>query len=82
MTGGRGWTNHEIEKLKQLHATGMSNREIGEVLGRSKGSIECQCICLMDKGDLAPRDRLQKIKICQRARARSDAERYRVGMSA
>ena len=82
MTGGRIWTTNEIRRLKQLHATGMSNREIGETLGRTKGSIECQCICLMDKGDLAPRDRLQKIKICQRARARSDAERYRVGMSA
>jgi hypothetical protein len=73
----RAWTNHEVKKLKELHATGMSNYEIGQNLNRTKGSIECQCISLMANDLLPRRTRMQRIKINQRARARSDAERYR-----
>jgi hypothetical protein len=72
-----GWTNHEIEKLKQLHAMGMSTYEIEQALGRTHGSIETRCNDLMRAGELGRRTPEQKIKINQRARKRSDAERYR-----
>ena len=70
------WTNHEVEKLKHFHAEGMSTYEMAQILGRTKSSIEDMCHRLMRAGALAPITRIQKIKICQRARARSDAERY------
>jgi hypothetical protein len=75
------WTNHELEKLKQLHAMGMSTYEIAQSLGRTRSSIEDRCHRLIRAGALAPITRMQKIKICQRARARSDAERYRQNVS-
>ena len=81
MTVGRTWTNHEIEKLKQLHAIGMSTYEIAQTLGRSHGSIETRCNDLMRAGEIGRRTRMQRIKISQRARARSDAERYRQDVS-
>jgi hypothetical protein len=74
---GKAWTNHEVEKLKQLHAMGMSTYEIAQGLGRTHSSIESRCNDLMSAGEIGRRTRMQRIKINQRARARSDAERYR-----
>jgi hypothetical protein len=76
MSTRKMWTNHEVEKLKHLRDEGMSTYEIAQILGRTKSSIEDMCHRLMRAGALAPITRIQKKKICQRARKRSDAERY------
>lgn len=43
MSGGRGpqraWTAEEIASARQLHADGLTTREIGERLGRSPGDV-------------------------------------------
>ena len=38
---GRPWTNHEVDRVRQLMDRGLSMRQIGASLGRSRHSIRC-----------------------------------------
>jgi DNA-directed RNA polymerase specialized sigma24 family protein len=36
----KNWTDADIETLRKLHSRGLSLREIGQYMGRSKSSVE------------------------------------------
>jgi hypothetical protein len=40
---GKAWTDAEIARLRQLHASGMRAPDIAATLGRSTIAIKCKC---------------------------------------
>jgi transposase len=62
------WTNHEIERLKQSRAGGMSQPELAKVFGRSRRSVASMCFELVRAGAIPRISTGQRSKIAKRAR--------------
>jgi hypothetical protein len=61
------WTTHELKKLQQLRAAGMSQRAMAKALGRSQSSIDTMCHYLVRAGVVQRLTPLEKERIRQRS---------------
>ena len=75
MGAGRNWMSGELKRLKELHAAGLSQREMARALNRSYRAIETRVNELVRAGLLPRRTAVQMHFIRQRAMIESYARR-------
>ena len=56
-TKPRIWTPEKIERIKELYLEGRPFREIGEIMGISKGAVNGEVWTLQQRGELPVRER-------------------------